>query len=387
MGLVELLPNDYNKLLAAILILQRIIQGFAAFIVCKITVECCRAWFPDHFDFTVALEVSAYYLGGSLAILMGGYVYDAYGYQVPFICCGSIALAFWTFNLIFMPRTSEAVLTIEPKDEGTGGTIAAPWSDENVQSEDRTEGEASNKSEVIPTYGLSWLVFIPLVAMSLTQVLEGFSGAITTPYLNEIYDMPLSRGSSIVCVQYLGLMAGAAISGSVMQIKLPGFTAPKVMAAGSFLALVGVMLVFPGEGIEFLHNLVPKLAYLGVFLQGFGCQMIGVASLSAVEEIHKVLGQRTYTSNNMSTAATLWLCAWTVAAYSGNLVALMVMKYMSYNHGAWMLVVFSAISMVLSICQDVAVRRSEAVSQRDHSQIVPRPSSYTHRLRLSDVSQ
>ena len=122
----------------------------------------------------------------------------------------------------------------------------------NQLSEDEVPARTE---EANPPLGLSWFVAVPLVAMSLILVLEGFSGAITTPYLNETYDISISQGSMYVLVQYIGLIAGATTSGSILQ--LAWLSTSKVMAAGSFLGMIGVILVFPGERIRFLHSSVP----------------------------------------------------------------------------------------------------------------------------------
>ena len=130
------------------------------------------------------------------------------------------------------------------------------------------------------------------------------------------------------------------------------------------------MLLFPGDGIPFLYNHVPQIAYLGIFLQGYGCQIIGLASLSAVEEMHRMVGGRPYTSKNSSTAATLWLCGWMMAVYGGHLVALMAMELMSYIHSGWMAAAFSALSLTMSLVQDIAIKRSVAARSK--------PKDYHH---------
>lgn len=360
MGLVELLPTDYNQLLAAILIIQRTLHGFLAFLTSKLTLECCRAWFPDHFNLTNGLQCSGMYFGGSLAILMGGYVYEAYGYQMPYVFTGIICLLFWLYNLICMPKNSDPVIV---KVKEVGDTIEAPWSKEESLTEAANLGNAPEMSEdVASSLSLSWRVAIPVAAMILTVVLEGFTAAITTPYLKDIYDIPISRGSSYVFVQYIGLMVGAASSGSMLQ--LGWFSASKVTAGGSILCVLGVMLVFPGEGIYFLYKEVPNIAYIGIFLQGYGSQMIGVATLPALEETHVVLGGRPYTSKNKSTAASIWLSSWMMSVYGGHLVALMVMELMSFSNGGWMLAVFSSVSVFMSIAQDIAIWRAKAALKR-----------------------
>ena len=124
------------------------------------------------------------------------------------------------------------------------------------------------------------------------------------------------------------------------------------------------MLIFPEESIKFLYDGVPQVAYFGLFLQGYGSQLIGVATLPAVEEIHTVLGGRPYTSSNKSTAATLWLCAWMSFGYGGHLVALIVMGIMTYSQGGWMLAGFSAVSLVVCIFQDIVIWRSKIALRR-----------------------
>ena len=167
MGVVELLPTNYNNLLVSILILQRWIHGYAVFPSCKITVECCRAWFPDHFDLTVGLEVAACYVGGALVNFMSGYIYEVRGYQVPYYSFGFICLVFWVYNLIFMPKTSNPVV-VKPKAQSTTVVIEPPWPDVNQLSGDEVPARTE---EVIPPLGLSWFVVVPLVAMSLILVL------------------------------------------------------------------------------------------------------------------------------------------------------------------------------------------------------------------------
>ena len=366
MGLLELLPTDYNQLLAAILIIQRTLHGCVAFVTSKVTLECCRTWFPDHVNLTNGLQCSGMYFGGSLAILMGGYVYEAYGYQMPYVFTGLVCLLFWLYNFICMPKNSDPVIV---KVRDFEDTIDAPWSKEERLTEVGTPGKVPEMSDqdVASSLSLSWRVAIPAAAMILTVVLEGFSAAITTPYLNEIYGLPISRGSSYVFVQYIGLMIGAASSGSMLQ--LGWFSASKVTAGGSILCVLGVMLVFPGEGISFLYKAVPHIAYVGIFLQGYGSQMIGVATLPALEETHVVLGGRPYTSKNKSTAASLWLSSWMMAVYAGHLVALMVMELMSFSAGGWMLAVFSAVSIVMSIAQDIAIWRAKAALKRAEDKV------------------
>ena len=90
-GLVEYLSIKQNQLLSILLMIQRVFHGFIGQICCQGTVLCCRAWFPDHVNFTVGLIMSMSFLGGGLSIFMGGYIYQQLGFKEPFYIAASLS--------------------------------------------------------------------------------------------------------------------------------------------------------------------------------------------------------------------------------------------------------------------------------------------------------
>lgn len=358
---------SYNNLLVAILISQRFLHGYFAFLASKASVECCRVWFPDHYNLTFGLECSAYYLGGAIAILMGGYVYQIFHFKEPFLLFGLIALVFLLYNLAVLPHNSDPVLG-KAKDVLVVETKEAPLDVVicNTKAEDTPEENKCNLKDLKqdapmpaaePSPGVSWRIILPILAQCLTVVLEGFSSSITTPYLTDKFDLPISQGCSYVFVFYISSMIGCTTSGVLLQRKYASRS--KVVATGSLLCAVGVLLIFPGEDVPFFYDKVPQMAFAGMFLQGQGCQMVSVASLPAIEEAHVVLGQRPFTRKIKSTLSTLWLFSWMLSVYGGHMVALLVMKYMSYTHGGWMLAAGSLIAVAISLAQDLALQRSQ----------------------------
>ncbi|XP_063687461.1 uncharacterized protein LOC134820780 [Bolinopsis microptera] len=350
-GAVDLIPSSYNDLLVLVLTLQRAVSGYVGFLASKGTVECCRVWFPDHMNLIIGLECGAYYFGGALVILMGGYVYEAFSFKEPFLVFGFVAVLFLLFNLATLPKTSDPVL-VKAKEESA---------EENIPEAEHESKGLKESLAADTNQGLSWKVIFPLLAQAMTLILEGFSTSITTPYLLDEFQVPLGKGSSYVFVFYIASFLGCSVSGVMLQRRCGP---SKIVAAGSISAALGVLLIFPGQVSQCLYNLVPQTAYLGMFLQGYGCQLVAVASLPAVEEVHVVLGGRQCTRAHKSAVSTLWLCSWMLSVYAGHMVALMVIKYMTCTLGGWIMAVSCTGAAVVSIAQDVAIHRSKTAPPR-----------------------
>ena len=194
-------------------------------------------------------------------------------------------------------------------------------------------------------------------------VVEGFSSSITSPYLCDTFDLSISQAGSYVFVFYISSMIGCITSGILLQVRF--CSRSKVVMTGSLLCALGALLIFPGRDVSLLFSLVPQTAYLGMFLQGQGCQMVAVASLPALEETHVHLGGRSYTRENKSTVSTLWLFSWMMSVYLGHMAALLVMKFTTYTHGGWILATCSLISVAISIVQDIAIQRSQGAWKKE----------------------
>ena len=202
--------------------------------------------------------------------------------------------------------------------------------------------------------GLSPLLLIPIVSYSILEALVGFTSAITTPYLNDEFNVTVSQGGTYLFVLYFGRFAGAVTSGSIIQ---KGWvTASQVMALSAFLAALGVFILFPNQKLTFLYENVEIFAYISALLQGFANQMSTLAALFAFEDVQVKLAKREMDTQTKSRCTTIWLCLWTAFNRIGHLVALMAMEHLTYEQGGWMMIGLCGISLCSSVGMEVALR-------------------------------
>ena len=342
-GLIEYLSLKQNQLLSILLMLQRVFHGFVGQICCQGTVLCCRAWFPDHVNFTVGLVMSMNFLGGGLSIFMGGYIYQQLGFKEPFYIAASLSALCWLYNLLICPSTSDPLFS-----------NAKPHTKAEVQNENSKNSDSEGSDET----GLSPLIAFPLAAHALVSLLEGFIAAITTPYLHDKFAIEIDEGSGYLLVMFISFTIGSAGAGYILQKCW--LTSYRTMETGASLSILGLFLIFPGQRFPRVYAIVPKLAYVGTAFIGLGCQLISIASLPALEETQVNIAGRSYSTKNKSRAASLWVICWMVAVFSGHMVVLMVMKFMTYTQGGWMMAGCSLLSLFICVVLEVVARRYKA---------------------------
>ena len=353
--MVEYLPEEYNQLLSAVLMMLKLFHGFVVFLGSKGYITCCMVWFPDHVNLTVGLVVSTNYIGGALGVLMGGYLYQLLSFNQPYFVASLICAVCWLYNLIVLPPTSDPLYCKAKAGE----------SRDNVHRENGNSHTADNMAEHSDESnekGLSWLVIFPLIAHGLTTLSEGFCTAITTPYLLDKFGIEIGQGSSYVFVLFISFIIGSAGAGYILQMGW--ISNYKMMIAGGVLTIIGLLFIFPGQGVKVMYDNVPKLAYLGYILMGVGNQLISIAALEALEETHVTIARRRYTKKNKSLAASLWLLGWWTCIYVGHLVALMVMKFMTFTTGGWLVAGCSGVSACICLVFEVWAIRSRIVVVR-----------------------
>ena len=347
--MVEYLPKEYNQLLSALLMLQKLFQGILVFLCCKVYVEECNVWFPDHVTLILGLVVSTNYIGGATGILMGGYLYDLLSFTEPYLIASLICGVCLLFSFFVLPPTSDPLYR-KAKVEGNDDQV----DHDNAQS--ATVEETTEISAVTKEKGLTWLVVFPLVAHGLCAISEGFISAITTPYLQDEFGMEISQGSSYVFVMYIAFIIGSTVAGYTLQM---GWVSPfKTMGTGSAFTMIGLLLMFPGRGSKEVYDLVPELAYLGNVLIGIGNQFISIAALEALEVTHVTIARREYTGKSKSLAESLWILGWWISVYVGHLLTLMVMKYMTFTAGGWVVAGCSGLSVCVCAVFEVWTMRS-----------------------------
>ena len=310
--------------------LQRVFHGFVGPTCFQGTVLCCRAWFPDHLNFTMGLVLSITSLGGGLSIFMGGYIYQELGFNEPFYIAASLSALCWLYNLFIWPSSSDPLF----KNESS----APKAQDKNSVCSD---SGGSDKT------GLSPLIAFSLTAQFLVSLQEGFIAAITTPYLHDNFGIEIDEGSGYVLVMFVAFTIGSAGAGYILQRGW--LSCYLIMITGASCSLLGPFLIFPGQSIPEVYAIVPKLAYVGTALIGLGCQLIFIGSLPALEETQVHIAGRGYSTKNKSQAARLWVIFLMVAIFSGHMVALMVMKFMTYTQGGWMMAGCSLLSLFICV--------------------------------------
>ena len=350
-GVVEYLPTELNTLLTVMMLLFRFIHGLAGFICGKGTVQCCRAWFPDHVNFTVGLEMSVNYVGGGLCILMSGYIYSVLGFNMPFFIVSFLCALCWLYNFFVMPRNSVAVFSKNEITENFG--IRSEHKSGNDYST-TVEGSVTEPAEAIEQ-GLSWMIVLPLLAKSMVALQEGFISAITAPYLHDEFGVDINQSSTLLSSMFVSFVVGSVGAGYILQSGWLGNF--PTMIAGGVLSTFGLFLTFPDRSWTVLYSEVSTLAYAGNFLIGLGTQLIAIAALPALEETHVCIAQRIYTRKSKSQAASLWLIFWMLSVYSGHLVALMVMEFLTFSQGGWLMMGCSAASVIICVALEIVIKQ------------------------------
>ena len=380
--MVGLIPEEYNALTITILLVLRAVQGYVGFLASKGVVEGCRVWFPDHVSLTVGLTNSGYHSGGCTAIVIGGVLYDRFGFTVTLLIAGGMCFVLFLYKLVVLPRDSQPVVVISkeesPDDEKAGYNPNEPphkkeMSDGAVHSEDIilknmnivnepdvviTEEDdipTGNTTEETRHTGLSPLIMIPIISYSILETLVGFTSAITTPYLFDEFNVSIAQGGTYIAILYVARFVGAVTSGYIMQKGWA--TSSLIMASSAILAGIGVVILFPNPSVTFLYNNVIILAYISTFLQGFANQMSTTAALFAFEDVQVKLAKREMSALSKSRSTTIWLCLWTAFNRIGHLVALLAMEYLTYEQGGWMMAGLCLVSLCTSVGVEVAIRK------------------------------
>ena len=271
---------------------------------------------------------------------MGGYIYQQLGFDKPFYIAASICALCWLYNLLIWPSTSDPLFSNESPTP-------------KVQDENSVHSDSGGSDET----GLSPLITFSLTAHFLVSLLEGFIAAITTPYLHDKFAIEIDEGSGYVLVMFISFTIGSAGAGYILQKGW--LSSYRIMIAGASSSFLGPFLIFPGQSIPGVYAIVPKLAYVGTALIGLGCQLTCIGSLPALEETQVHIAQRSYSTKNKSQAARFWVICLMVAVFSGHMVALMVMKYMTYSQGGWMMAGCSLLSLFICVVLDVIARRNK----------------------------
>ena len=306
--------------------------------------ESCRVWFPDHFALTIGFANGGYYVGGAVSMILGSVVFELEGnFTLPFLVISAINAGVLVFCFLVLPRTMGPVYLKE----------------KSVLLEEVVEEE---KEE---TDGLTLAVLFPSVAHCLMDALCGYTATITVPYLVEQLGISVAHGGCYLLVLLLICQVGASVSGAVLQARLASAT--QIMAGGAVLGGVGIWLLFPDPGTSFYQH-IEMTAYFAIGLVGFGNQLVTVAALRAIEQVQKELARRTLGKKNTPRVTNLWIIGMMLANYGGSMIALLVMELVEFEEGAWIMCGCCALSLIISIGLEVALR-SKKTRRRGYAKV------------------
>ena len=174
-----------------------------------------------------------------------------------------------------------------------------------------------------------------------------------TPYLLDTFEIPLSVGGTVLVSLSAGIAVGSVVSGTLTQSGICNAYTQMAFGAGS--VALGLLLLFPNPSLTFFYSNIRYLAYPAVLLCGIGDPVITVPTLRAITDL-QIMIKGKCTGKNSISLFSVWMMASWGAMYSGTIVGGFMMEYLSYLSGAYILVSFSCVSIVICFVVNVVMR-------------------------------
>ncbi|XP_055609411.1 MFS-type transporter SLC18B1-like isoform X2 [Uranotaenia lowii] len=241
-GLLDRIPNHLPFITAAFTI--RIVEalGNAAFLTASFAIIAKE--FPDNVATTFASLETCFGLGLIVGPMVGGVLYDAGGYYLPFVVLGSALFITAILTLCILPKHPN-----EPYEENSKSL--SMWS-------------------VLKIPG----VLVSTLAICATSASIGFLSATLEPHLRQFNLSPVILG--VVFVINGGVYAASA---PVFGWMVDKFLNPKVCSGiGCAMIVTGFMIVGPAPFIPVDTTL--KLVIVGLVFHGFGIAAVLVSGFT-----------------------------------------------------------------------------------------------------------
>ena len=317
-GLAALIPSNLPAMI--IMIILRVLFGFLELRLCEIAVECCKFWFPHHFRMVQGITNGGYYLGAALFNQLSGVMYDFWeNFTSPYMGFAIIVCFCLIFNALVLPNTSNSDMTLleeTDKEKGdpdyqydqlscdsvqvdVGEELDSDVSITQLSAEDERKGlnnnEKSKREMEIAENSLTPAIIIPMIGDICFDMMYGYAAALVVPYLNGMFQMPISQASFFLVLLNLSMMAGSSAAGALLQAKL--ISSPKIAALAAMIGFIGVWFLFPPVRIPGLFEQVPNVGYLAVCFVGFASMFGSVSSYKTMETIQAKVTRRALTVN------------------------------------------------------------------------------------------
>ena len=140
-------------------------------------------------NLATGLLTSGQCIGASATLLMGGHVYDGYGFTAPFMVLLGVSTSIITLSTLVLPTSSKPLLT---KEEATIQSEA-----ESREATEKEEDDAEEEED-----GLSVLLVFAVLAYSLSDLIVGVTTITTVPYMLERFDVSVATSSGFLSTLY-----------------------------------------------------------------------------------------------------------------------------------------------------------------------------------------
>jgi hypothetical protein len=305
-GIAALIPSNLPAMI--IMIILRILFGFLELRLCEIAVECCKFWFPNHFRVVQGVTNGGYYLGAALFNQLSGVMYDFWeNFTTPYMVFAIIVCFCLVFNAVVLPNTSYSDLISNeekglPNQDYKYNQLKLSCDSVPVDGCEETETDTSIVQDCCRNLGdnmidngkincrLSPAIIVPMIGDICFDMMYGYAAALVVPYLNELFEMPISQASFFLVLLNLSMMAGSSAAGTLLQLDL--ISSPKISALGAAIGFIGAWFLFPPMRIPGLFEQVPNVGYLAVCLIGFASMFGSVSSYKTMEAVQAKFTRR-----------------------------------------------------------------------------------------------
>lgn len=342
-GLADFSEN--NTLFAVLSFVARLLFGFLQFPRDIASLDILKTLYPDKFDFLNGLMQMGFCSGHGVGEYLGVVLYEHFGYKAPFWVTTGLMCVMVLLYALFLPSCPSITLS-NPDLKQTGD-------EEKTSPEETRSQEASDTPSSTVGTSLTPYVWFPMVACMIINCVYTFLQIASTPYLLEVFSVPLSVGGSVLMCLSAGIAMGSFISGAITQCKF--FNAYTQMALGSGTVALGLLLMFPNPNISFLYNKVPYLAYPAVLLCGVGDPIITVPTLRVITDLQTMVKGKCSGKTTLS-LFSVWIMSSWCAMYAGTIVGGLMMVYLSYIHCSYVFLALCSASIVISLTTGLAVK-------------------------------
>ena len=218
------------------------------------------------------------------------------------------------------------------------------------------ETEVNHQDEDVDTDSLTLFAAFPTIAAFFLDATYGYTVAIVAPYLLEVFKLSVSQAGFYVMVLNLAMAFGSFLSGLLMQKNL--LTSSKIMGLSAVMSITGHWFLFQSSAVPLLHNSVPYTAFFSLFFIGCAIQSGSMASFKAIEDLQVTVLKKSFGRTTRSTASSVFYTIVTFAGAAGAGITVVVIDYLDYGQGSWIIIGGLLITFVISVGLEITLKFS-----------------------------